>query len=117
MLTDPANGDSGEPDARWARVLAELRAVAARALSRERPDHTLQPTALVNEVYLKLAEQPMASTTSREQFLATAARMMRHILVDHARAHGAQKRRGPRDRLTISCGGSRPHRAQDYRWR
>ena len=73
-------------------VYRELRATAARQLRRERGDHTLQPTALVHEAYLKLAEQHRAGWKNRGHFFAVAARLMRRILVDHARAHRAAKR-------------------------
>jgi len=79
----------------------ELRRLAARAMRNQRPDHTLQPTALVHEVYLKLsgaAHEPV----DRTHLLATAARAMRQILVDHARARGADKRGGGAIRVTLS---------------
>ena len=69
-----------------------LRQLAARRMRRERPDHTLQPTALVHEAYLKLIEQRRGAWRSRAQFYAIAARMMRRILVDHAREVKALKR-------------------------
>jgi RNA polymerase sigma factor (TIGR02999 family) len=71
----------------------ELHAIAARILRRERPGHTLQATALVNEAYLRLVEQDSANVQSRAQFLALGATMMRRILVDYARA-AARLRRG-----------------------
>lgn len=70
----------------------ELRRRARAYLSRERPGHTLQPTALVNELYLRLLDRREASWQSRAHFFAFAARVMRRILVDHARAQGAAKR-------------------------
>lgn len=80
---------------------AELRQIAARALRQERKDHTLQPTALVNETYLRLLEQSPGTLGSRESFLATAAHVMRQVLVDHARRRNAQKRLGGRTRVTL----------------
>lgn len=76
----------------FALVYDELRRLAASALSRERHDHTLQPTALVHEAYLRLADEPSARWESRSHFLAVAARAMRRVLVDHARGRNAAKR-------------------------
>ncbi len=74
-------------------VYPELHQIAARLLSRERIGHTLQPTALVNEVYLRLAHaQPGKQWQDRTHFFAVAARVVRAVLVDHARARGAVKR-------------------------
>jgi RNA polymerase sigma factor (TIGR02999 family) len=73
-------------------VYAELRRVAARQLRRERGDHTLQPTALVHEVYLRLVDQRQADWRNRAHFFGAAAHVMRRLLVDHARRHGAAKR-------------------------
>lgn len=70
----------------------ELRQLAAHYLRAERPGHTLQPTALVHEAYLRLAKLDEARWSNRAQFFATAAGMMRRILVSHARSHNAQKR-------------------------
>jgi RNA polymerase sigma factor (TIGR02999 family) len=73
-------------------VYAELRRIAARQLRSERSNHTLQPTALVHEVYLRLVDQRQVDWQSRAHFFGVAARIMRRILVDHARRHGAGKR-------------------------
>lgn len=70
----------------------ELREMAAAYLRHERPDHTLQPTALVHESYLRLRHQRMVDWGDRLQFLSIAARMMRRILADHAKARQAEKR-------------------------
>ena len=75
-------------------VYGELRRLARGYLSRERPNHSLPPTALVHEAYLKLIDQRRVRWQNRAQFYAIAARLMRRILVDHARAHGAAKRGG-----------------------
>ncbi len=77
-----------------ALVHDELRRLAARYMRRERADHTLQATALVNEVYLQLIDQRQVDWQNRAHFIGVAARLMRQILVDHARAHAALKR-GP----------------------
>jgi RNA polymerase sigma factor (TIGR02999 family) len=74
------------------RVYEELRQLARRSLRSERPDHTLQTTALVHEVYLKLVDQRHVNWQHRTQFFGVAAQMMRRILVDHARRHVAAKR-------------------------
>ncbi len=82
-------------------VYDELRRVAAAYLARERVDHTLQPTALVHEAYLKLVDQTALRYEGRAQFFALAARAMRQILVDHARTKGRLKRGGGGARLTL----------------
>ena len=81
-------------------VYHELHGLAVTYLRRERREHTLQPTALVNELFLKFSEQHRMSWQNRAQFFAVAARLMRRILVDYARAHYATKRGG--DRFCIS---------------
>ena len=73
-------------------VYAELRRVAARQLRNERADHTLQPTALVHEVYMRLVGQRQVDWHDRAHFFGVAAQVMRRILIDHARRHGASKR-------------------------
>lgn len=75
-------------------VYNELRRLAGNYLRRERPDHTLQPTALVHEAYLKLVEQHSVHWQSRTHFLGIAAQMMRRVLIDYARAHRRGKRGG-----------------------
>ena len=82
-------------------VYRELRAIAARQLRRERGDHTLQPTALVHEAYLKLVDQRPSGWKNRGHFLAVAAQAMRRILVDHARAHRAAKRGRHFERVSV----------------
>src|SRR5215471_14301724 len=73
-------------------VYAELRKIAAAYLRRQRTNHTLQPTALVHEAYLRLVKQDQANLKDRAHFYTLAARMMRQILVDAARARNAEKR-------------------------
>ncbi|RPH33986.1 MAG: sigma-70 family RNA polymerase sigma factor, partial [Chloroflexi bacterium] len=75
-------------------VYAELHRIAQRLLRGERQGHTLQPSALVNETYFKLVKSPVPNFEDRVHFFAVSARVMRQILVDHARRRGAQKRRG-----------------------
>ncbi|WP_395642892.1 ECF-type sigma factor [Rudaea sp.] len=76
------------------RVYDELHRAARRQLQQERSDHTLQPTALVNEVFLRLAERRELELNDRAHFIRLSAQIMRHVLVDHARAQRAQKRGG-----------------------
>ena len=85
-------GDGEAGDKLLAQVYQELRRQAARYLARERGDHTLRPTALVNEAYLRLVRQRRVVWQDRQQFFGVAATVMRRLLVDHARQHGASKR-------------------------
>ena len=91
-------------DAALSEVYDELRKIARRALARERGGHTLQPTALVHEAYLKLSSDPKLRIHSRSQLLGIAARAMRQVLVDHARGRGAQKRGSNPLRVTLGDG-------------
>jgi RNA polymerase sigma-70 factor, ECF subfamily len=87
-------GDLEARDRLLGVVYHELRAQAARFLRQERRNHTLQPTAVVHEAYLRLVGQERVSWQNRAQFFGLAAQMMRRILVDHARPHRAAKRPG-----------------------
>jgi RNA polymerase sigma-70 factor (ECF subfamily) len=80
-------------------VYHQLRGMADNCLRQERFDHTLEPSALVNELYLRLVDQSQPNYQSRAHFFAVAARIMRQILVDHARSRGAEKRGGHVERL------------------
>ena len=82
-------------------VYPELRRLASSLMRRERADHTLQPTALVHEAYLKLVDQERCTWKDRAHFLGIAARAMRQILVDHARRHTAAKRGGGLQKVTL----------------
>ena len=82
-------------------VYQELRRLAGSFLSRERSDHTLQPTALVHEAYLRLVDQSDINWQSRTQFFAFAAKVMRNVLVDHARGKRRQKRGGDAPRVSL----------------
>lgn len=82
-------------------VYAELRRLAVRYLDRERPNHTLQPTALVHEAYLRLAEQHSVDWKNRAQLIGLAAQMMRRILVNHAEAFRAAKRGDGISKITL----------------
>ncbi len=79
----------------------EFRALARHYLSQERHNHTLQPTALVHEAYLKLVDQTRVDWQGRSHFFAVAAQAMRRILVDHARSRQREKRGGGRARVTL----------------
>ena len=93
----------------------ELRRLAAAYMRRQPMGHTLQPTALVNEAYLKLAGQSGLSFADRAGFFALAAKVMRRLLVDHARAHNAAKRGGDAVRVTLDEGiASLPSRDVDF---
>jgi RNA polymerase sigma factor (TIGR02999 family) len=104
-LAEWSRGDNGALEKLLPIVHAELRRIARRSLRRERVDHTLQPTALVNELYLKLVRQRSASWENRAHFFAVAAQLMRRILVDHAREQAAAKRGGSSPRVSLSEAG------------
>ncbi|MFG0319848.1 MAG: ECF-type sigma factor [Planctomycetota bacterium JB042] len=82
-------------------LYGELRRLASRAMARERSDHTLSPTALVNEMFVRIADQRTADALDRSRFLSLAARTMRRVLVDHARRRGADRRGNARGRLDV----------------
>src|SRR5262245_18186779 len=92
LLLGWTDGNARARDEMLPVVYEELRRLARSYLGRERPDHTLQPTALVHEAYLRLVDQQRVNWRNRAQFVALAAVMMRRILVSHARAHAAEKR-------------------------
>jgi RNA polymerase sigma factor (TIGR02999 family) len=94
LLVDWNNGDQAALGKLMPVVYDELRRLAGNYLRRERVGHTLQPTALVNEAYMKLVDQRHARWQNRAQFFGVAAQLMRRILVDHARVRQAQKRGG-----------------------
>ena len=94
LLKDWTNGQEQALDRLVPQIHSELRKLAASYLRKERPDHTLQPTALVNEAFLKLIDQRAVKWQNRAHFFGIAAQAMRRILVDHARAHAADKRGG-----------------------
>ncbi len=102
LLHRVREGDSGASDELMQAVYAELRRIAGRHLTKERSDHTLQPTALVNEVYLRMFAGAQPPLSDRAHFLAIASRMMRSILVDYGRARGASRRGGEVQRTTFT---------------
>src|SRR5216684_6682399 len=101
ILKNWSAGDSDAPEKLMPLVYEELRQLARRYLACERADHTLQATALVHEAYLRLADGTRLTWKDRAHFYGIAARMMRRILVDHARAHKAEKRGGLNQKLSL----------------
>ncbi len=97
-----AADDRGEVDLLVDHVYATLRRMAGRQMQAERADHTLSPTALVHEAYLKLVDQDQVHWQDRAHFYAVAARIMRRVLIDHARRKLAGKRGGHQVRVTFS---------------
>ena len=91
-VASPSNFELGPCESLATALYTELRRLAHSYLRQERPDHTLQPTALVNEAFLKLIDQRAVKWQNRAHFFGIAAQAMRRILVDHARAHAAGKR-------------------------
>lgn len=112
LLLDWRNGDRTALDKLTPLVYRELRKLADGYLRRERRDHTLQATALVHEAYLHLIDQSQLDWQNRAHFFGVAAKLMRRILVDHARAHTAAKRGGGKTELpldeAIATPGGRP---------
>lgn len=101
LLNAVAAGDQQAPEELFRLIYDQLRAIARKRMSSERPDHTLEATALVNEAYFRLLGKPGTSWSGRGHFFAAAAQAMRQILIDHARAHNADKRGGGRMALSI----------------
>lgn len=101
LLAEWRDGDQAALEELTPLVYQELRKLAQSYLRRERPDHTLQPTALINEAYLRLAKQDFPEWQNRRHFYGVAAQLMRQILVEHARAHAAEKRGGEERTLSI----------------
>jgi RNA polymerase sigma factor (TIGR02999 family) len=104
LLRAWGDGDLQARDSLLPLVYLELRRRARSYLRRERPDHTLQPTALVHEAYIKIAGQDRVHWKNRAHFFGVAAQMMRRILVDHAREHQAAKRPGSALRVAFDDG-------------
>lgn len=102
LLRAWAAGDARASESLVEIVYDELRRQARLALRREQEGHTLQPTALVHEAWLRLGDQRDARWESRTQFFAVAAQTMRRVLLDHARARGALKRGGGADQVTLT---------------
>src|ERR1700748_172068 len=103
LLKAMRNGYESAPGKLLPLVYTELHRLARSYMRRERPDHTLQPTALINEAYLRLARDNI-DWQSRQHFIGVAANVMRRLLVDHARAHNAERRSGGADRVDLGEG-------------
>ena len=102
LLVAWGQGDSRALDALTPHVQKELHRLAAHYMAGERPGHTLQPTALVNEAYLKLVDWKNVQWTDRAHFFGIAANMMRRVLIDYARASGRAKRGGGMVQVSLS---------------
>jgi RNA polymerase sigma factor (TIGR02999 family) len=98
-------GDRASADALFEVVYGELRKLADGVMRAERKDHTLQPTALVHEAFLRLVDVEELEVRGREQFFSLAARAMRRVLVDHARGREREKRGGGRERIALEGEG------------
>jgi RNA polymerase sigma factor (TIGR02999 family) len=101
LLQSWADGDAAALESLWPLVYDDVRRLARRQMSRERADHTLQGTALVNEAFIRLSGQRVLEWQNREQFLSLAAQIMRRVLVDHARQRGAQRRGDAAKRVSL----------------
>lgn len=101
MLIELTHGKGDVVDKIYPHIYDELRRLAGSYLRRERSDHTLQPTALVHEAYIKLIDQTRVQWQNRAHFFGIAAQVMRRILMDHARKHKADKRGGEFEKLPI----------------
>jgi RNA polymerase sigma factor (TIGR02999 family) len=108
LIARARDGDAKASADLAAAVYADFRRLARRFLAGERPDHTLQPTALANEVYLRLFGAPFPSIESRAEFFSAAARTIRRILIEHARARNREKRGGGRERVELGTGTGQP---------
>lgn len=99
LLQRVRDGERGALDELMPLVYSELRRIARSFMRRQQPGHTLQPTALINEAFIKLFQDAQPQLADRAHFLALMSRVMRQVLVDHARAHGAAKRGGGEARV------------------
>ena len=104
LLRAWGDGDDGALEQLTPLVEGELRRLARAYMRRERRDHTLQATALVNEAFLRLTDARRVRWQDRAHFLGISARLMRRVLVDHARSRGYQKRGGGAERVTLDDG-------------
>jgi RNA polymerase sigma factor (TIGR02999 family) len=103
ILKDWSSGDTDAAEKLMPLVYEQLRMLARNYLARERGDHTLQPTALVHEAYIRLADETQLTWKDRAHFYGIAARVMRRILVDYARSHNAAKRGGLQQKLSLEA--------------
>src|SRR4051812_24926480 len=102
LLGNAAGGDTHSLNQLYEQVYTELRAIAVRRMAAERPGHTLQPTALVHEAYLRLGGAESFRFHNRAHFFGAAAEAMRRILVDSARRHNQLKRGGDQERVELN---------------
>src|SRR5437868_890221 len=102
LLTAWSGGDKAALDKLMPLIHQELRKLAHRYMSRERPGHTMQTTVLVNEAYLRLVNREGVHWQNRAHFFAIASQLMRHILVDHARSHAYAKRGGGAQTISLT---------------
>ena len=105
LLLQWSNGSEAALQRLMPLVYEECRRIAARQMRGERVEHTLSPTALVNELYLRLVDQQRTTWSNRAQFFGIAAQLMRRVLVDHARARLAEKRDGARLAVSLEAAG------------
>lgn len=106
LLAAWSAGDANALEALIPLIYDELRVIAERCFAREGASHTLQPTAVVHEAYLKLVDQKRTNWKNRGHFFAVAAQMMRRLLVDHARRRDAEKRGGAATRVSLEAVGA-----------
>ena len=100
LLHAAASGQSESVDALMAAIYDDMRRLAAHNMNRERKNHTLQPTAIIHEAYVRLIDQRSTNWKDRLHFFAVASRLIRCILIDYARANEAAKRGGDRTRIS-----------------
>lgn len=103
LLNDVRRGHEGARDRLFEAVYAEMRRIAATCFRGNRANHTLTPTAVVHEAWMRLAGNSATSWDDRRHFYASAAKAMRHVLIDYARARGSLKRGGGRVRIPIDA--------------
>jgi RNA polymerase sigma factor (TIGR02999 family) len=108
LLVRWSRGESDALNRLMPIIYSECRRIAARQLALERRDHSLDPTALVHELYLRLVDQRRSSWENRAQFFGVAARLMRRVLVDHARARHAEKRGGDAVFVSLDAAADTP---------
>jgi RNA polymerase sigma factor (TIGR02999 family) len=101
LLAEWRDGDQSALDELYPLVYDELHRLARRYMSRERKDHTLQATALINEAYVRLVDQKNVNWANRSHFFAISAQIMRRILIDHARRHAYAKRGGGAQQVSL----------------
>jgi RNA polymerase sigma factor (TIGR02999 family) len=112
LLLDWGKGDGAAHEQLLPLVYDELHRLAGAYMRRERPGHTLQPTALVHEAYLRLVDQQRVDWRNRAQFVGVAALMMRRVLVNHARDRAAAKRGADAERVPLTLAGEAFHRPE-----